>query len=102
MNGFTRWVALVAVLVIVQGCANNVAPENLRAYAIAAGVLTLCDDGDFDYALEHFGRPLKATAGTDWSDKMQKTRGTYGLPVIRTLVGRDSQKASGAATDSAG
>jgi hypothetical protein len=92
MNCFTRWVAMVISLVLVQGCANNPPSQQMAAYSIATGFLTLCDDGDFDYALEHFGRPLKASpAGPKWTDDMQKNRATYGLPVIRSLVSRDGQ-----------
>jgi hypothetical protein len=95
-------VLFIAVVALVQGCANNVASQQMSAYSIATGFLTLCDDGDFDYALQHFAKPLKASAvGATWTKNMQDNRGNYGIPVIRALVSRDTLELSRKANDPA-
>jgi hypothetical protein len=102
MNCVTRLVLVLVGFVLLQGCANNVASQQMSAYSIATGFLTLCDDSDFDHALEHFAKPLKASpAGANWVDTMQNNRGNYGLPVLRALVSRDSQKLNGTKEDPA-
>jgi hypothetical protein len=102
MNRFSRWVLVVAAVVLVQGCASNVPSQQMSAYSIATGFLTLCDDADFDHALEHFAKPLKASpVGATWVKNMQDNRANYGLPVIRALVSRDDQTLSGTANEPA-
>jgi hypothetical protein len=92
---------MVAILLL-PGCANNVPSQQLAAYSVATGFLTLCDDTDYDYALSHFARPLKDSAGgPNWVKGMQNNRGNYGIPVIRSLVTKDGQKLSGAADEPA-
>jgi hypothetical protein len=96
MNSITRWIVLAIGFVLAQGCANNVSSQQMSAYSIATGFLTLCDDSDFDHALEHFAKPLKASpAGATWIQTMQNSRANYGIPVLRALVSRDSQKLNG-------
>jgi hypothetical protein len=74
----------------------------MAAYSIATGFLTLCDDSDYDYALSHFGQPLKASAaGANWAKDMQAHRANYGIPVIRSLVARDSQTLGGTSSEPA-
>jgi hypothetical protein len=102
MNRFSRWVLIVAAVALVQGCASNVPSQQMSAYSIATGFLTLCDDADFDHALEHFAKPLKASpVGATWVKNMQDNRANYGLPVIRALVSRDGQTLSGTANEPA-
>ena len=102
MNRFSRWVLVAAVVGLVQGCASNVPAQRMSAYSIATGFLTLCDDADFDHALEHFAKPLKASpAGATWVKNMQVNRGNYGIPVIRALVSREDQKLSDTADEPA-
>jgi len=87
-----RWVLILIAFVFVLGCARDVPSQQMAAYSTATGFLTLCDDDDFDHALEHFAKPLKAsTAGDTWVKQMENNRGNYGIPVIRSLVSRDSQ-----------
>jgi Protein of unknown function (DUF4019) len=98
----TRWVLPVAALVFVQGCASDVPSQQASAYSTATGFLTLCDDSDFEHALEHFAKPLKASpTGSTWIEQMQGHRANYGMPVIRSLVSRDSQKSPGTASEPA-
>jgi hypothetical protein len=88
-----RWSLVAASFVLVQGCANDVHSQQMSAYSAATGFLTLCDDSDFDNALEHFAKPLKASpAGATWVNQMHDHRDPYGIPVIRSLVSRDTQK----------
>ena len=95
-----RWVPVLAALVFVLGCASDVPSQQMSAYSTATGFLTLCDDSDFDHALEHFAKPLQASpAGSTWVKQMQDNRANYGLPVIRSLVSRDTQKLGGSAND---
>ena len=99
---FAGWALVAASFVLVQGCANDAPSQQMSAYSVATGFLTLCDDSDFANALEHFARPLKASpAGTTWVKEMQDHRDKYGMPVIRSLVSRDTQKLSGKANEPA-
>lgn len=102
MNCVTRLLLVLVGFVLVQGCANNVASQQMSAYSIATGFLTLCDDSDFDHALEHFAKPLKASPeGAKWVENMQKNRADYGTPVLRALVSRDGQVLNGSKEDPA-
>ena len=102
MSWFTRSVSVMATILVVQGCANNVSSRQMAAYSIATGFLTLCDDTDYDYALSHFAQPLKASAaGANWVKDMQDHRSNYGIPVIRSLVARDGQTLGGTADEPA-
>jgi hypothetical protein len=92
----TRWVLSLAAFVFIQGCARDIPSQQASAYSAATGFLTLCDDADFDHALGHFAKPLKASTATDtWVKEMQDHRGAYGIPVTRALVSRDSQNLPG-------
>ena len=92
----------MAAILVVQGCANNVPSEQMAAYSIATGFLTLCDDSDYDYALSHFAKPLKASpAGPNWVKDMGDHRANYGIPVLRSLVARDGQTLGGAQNEPA-
>lgn len=97
-----RWVLPVAAFVFVQGCASDVPSQQASAYSTATGFLTLCDDSDFEHALEHFAKPLKASpSGSTWVEDMKGHRDSYGLPVIRSLVSRDTQKLPGTESEPA-
>ena len=97
-----RWALIAASLVLVQGCASDVHSQQASAYSSATGFLTLCDDSDYDNALEHFAKPLKASpAGATWVKQMHNHRDPYGMPVIRSLVSRDTQKLSRTANEPA-
>jgi len=97
-----RWVLPLAAFVFVQGCARDVPSQQASAYSAATGFLTLCDDSDFDHALEHFAKPIKANTASDaWVKEMQDHRGSYGIPIIRSLVSRDNQNLPGAANEPA-
>ena len=97
-----RWVLPAAAFVFVQGCASNVPSQQASAYSTATGFLTLCDDADFEHALGHFAKPIKASTSTDtWVKEMQDHRGDYGIPVMRALVSRDTQKLPGTASEPA-
>jgi hypothetical protein len=97
-----RWVLPVAAFAFVQGCATDVPSQQASAYSTATGFLTLCDDADFEHALGHFAKPLKASTTTDiWVKDMQDHRGDYGIPVMRALVSRDTQKLPGTASEPA-
>jgi hypothetical protein len=88
--------------VFVQGCASNVPSQQASAYSTATGFLTLCDDADFEHALGHFAKPIKASTTTDtWVKEMQDHRGNYGIPVMRALVSRDTQKLPGTVSEPA-
>jgi hypothetical protein len=96
------WALVAALFILVQGCATDVPSQQMSAYSVATGFLTLCDDSDFSNALEHFAKPLKASpAGATWVKDMQDHRDKYGIPVIRSLVSRDAQKLKGAANEPA-
>jgi hypothetical protein len=95
-----QWVLPVAALVFVQGCAKDIPSQQASAYSAATGFLTLCDDDDFDHALGHFAKPLKANTSADtWVKDMTDHRGAYGIPVMRALVSRDTQNLSGSVND---
>ncbi len=96
MSWYTRSLFVMVAILLLPGCANNPSSQQLAAYSVATGFLTLCDDSDYDYALSHFAQPLKnGVAGPTWVKGMQDNRGNYGIPVIRSLVTKDGQKLSG-------
>jgi hypothetical protein len=98
----TRWVLPLAAFLFIQGCARDIPSQQASAYSAATGFLTLCDDADFDHALGHFAKPLKASTSADtWVKQMQDHRGAYGLPVMRALVSRDTQNLPGTANEPA-
>ncbi|MBV9874409.1 MAG: DUF4019 domain-containing protein [Verrucomicrobia bacterium] len=95
-----QWVPPLAAFVFILGCASDVPSQQAAAYSTATGFLTLCDDADFDHALSHFAKPLKASTSTDtWIKQMTAHRGAYGIPVLRALVSRDTQNLPGRAND---
>ena len=90
MTRCQRLVSVLAVFVLLAGCANDVSSQQMAAYSVATGFLTLCDDSDFEHALEHFAKPLKASvSGPSWVKNMQGHRSNYGAPIIRALVTRE-------------
>src|ERR1700751_2060381 len=92
----------LAAFVFIQGCASDIPSQQASAYSAATGFLTLCDDADFDHALGHFAKPLKASTATDiWVKEMTDHRGSYGIPVMRALVSRDTQNLPGTANEPA-
>jgi hypothetical protein len=94
----TRLVLPLAAVLFVQGCARDIPSQQASAYSAATGFLTLCDDADFDHALGHFAKPLKASTSTNiWVKEMTDHRGAYGIPVMRALVSRDTQNLPGTA-----
>ena len=98
----TQWVLPLAAFVFIQGCARDIPSQQASAYSAATGFLTLCDDADFDHALSHFAKPLKASTSTDtWVKQMTAHRGAYGIPVMRALVSRDTQNLPGTANQPA-
>ena len=102
MTWCMRSVVVMVTILLFQGCANTVPSQQLAAYSVATGFLTLCDDTDYDYALSHFGQPLKSsTDAAAWVKSMQDNRGNYGIPVIRSLETKDGQKLNGAPNEPA-
>jgi Protein of unknown function (DUF4019) len=98
----TRWVLPLAAFVFIQGCARDIPSQQASAYSAATGFLTLCDDADFDHALAHFAKPLKASTATDtWVKEMTDHRGAYGIPVMRALISRNTQNLPGTANEPA-
>jgi Protein of unknown function (DUF4019) len=96
----TRWVLPLAAFVFIQGCARDIPSQQASAYSAATGFLTLCDDADFDHALAHFAKPLKASTATDtWVKEMTDHRGAYGIPVMRALISRNTQNLPGTANE---
>src|ERR1700758_1899023 len=97
-----QWLLPLVAFVFIQGCARDIPSQQASAYSAATGFLTLCDDADFDHALGHFAKPLKASTSADtWVKQMQDHRGAYGLPVMRALVSRDTQNLPGTANEPA-
>jgi hypothetical protein len=97
-----QWVLPLAAFVFILGCARDIPSQQASAYSTATGFLTICDDADFDHALAHFAKPLKATTSTDtWIKQMTAHRGAYGIPVMRALVSRDTQNLAGTANQPA-
>src|SRR5689334_16242940 len=96
MTRCLQLVSALAVFTLVAGCASDLSSQQMAAYSVATGFLTLCDDSDFDHALDHFANPLKATVtAPTWVKNMQGNRGNYGAPVIRALITREGQDVSG-------
>lgn len=63
--------------------------QQIAAYSVATGFLTLCDDGDYKGALELYAGPIKShPERATWVARVQSRRGPFGLPIGRYWVNR--------------
>jgi hypothetical protein len=82
---------LFALFIAFQACSSSsskMSPQQIAAYAVATGFLTLCDDGNYRNAL-FFAGPIKSRPeGATWITQTQKTRAPFGIPIWRYWANR--------------
>jgi Protein of unknown function (DUF4019) len=96
---------ILATALFIAGCSHTT-PQQMAAYSVATGFLTLCDDaasegqslkaiGDYTHALDRFARPLKSSpAGATWAKTMTANRAKFGQPVQRAMISRNDYRKS--------
>jgi len=77
---------IFACILVFQACSNSsskMSPQQIAAYSVATGFLTLCDDANYRNAL-FFAEPIKSRPeGATWITQMQRTRAPFGVPIWR-------------------
>jgi hypothetical protein len=80
---------ILATGLFIAGCSHST-PEQMAAYSVATGFLTLIDDGDYTHALDRFARPLRSSpAGATWATTMTANRGKFGQTLQRAMISRN-------------
>jgi hypothetical protein len=81
-----------ACLIALQACASwssQLSTQQVAAYSVATGFLTLCDFNDFKGALDLYGGPIKSnTDGATWITNTRTKRAPFGPPVLRSWMNR--------------
>lgn len=89
INRVTVRSLILAAGFFIAGCSHTTT-QQMAAYSVATGFLTLCDDGDFAHALDRFARPLKSSPqGATWTKKMTDNRAKFGNPIQRAMISRN-------------
>jgi hypothetical protein len=82
----------LACVVTLQACStwsSRLSTQQVAAYSVATGFLTLCDFNDFKGALDLYGGPIRSHPdGATWVTVMQAKRAPFGPPVLRTWMNR--------------
>jgi hypothetical protein len=91
MSRIVVFFPVFACFLVFQACSGSSSKMSLQqiaAYSVATGFLTLCDDGNYRNAL-FFAPPISSRPeGTRWITQMQKTRAPFGLPISRYWANR--------------
>jgi Protein of unknown function (DUF4019) len=81
-----------ACFVALQACSSlssQLSTRQVAAYSVATGFLTLCDDGDFNSALELYANPIKLHPdGATWVTTTRAKRAPFGPPILRSWMNR--------------
>src|SRR5258708_15882521 len=73
--------------------------QQISAYSVATGFLTLCDDSDYRGALALYAGPIKShPERATWVTRIQARRGPFGLPIGRYWVNRQGLNESSKTT----
>ncbi len=73
--------------------------QQIAAYSVATGFLTLCDDSDYRGALALYAGPIKShPERATWVTRIQARRGPFGLPIGRYWVNRQGLNESSKTT----
>jgi hypothetical protein len=96
INRVTVYSLIAATALFIVGCSHST-NQQMAAYSVATGFLTLSDDGDYTHALDRFARPLKSSPqGATWTKTMTNNRAKFGQPLQRAMINRyDYGKSSG-------
>jgi hypothetical protein len=85
-------VCFLACFVTLQACStwsSRLSTQQVAAYSVATGFLTLCDFNDFKGALDLYGGPIRSHPdGATWITVMQAKRARFGPPILRTWMNR--------------
>jgi hypothetical protein len=85
---------ILATALFIAGCSHT-STQQMAAYSVATGFLTLSDDGDYTHALDRFARPLRSSpAGATWATTMTANRGKFGQPLQRAMISRNDYRNS--------
>jgi len=91
MSRIVVFFPVFACILAFQACSSSsskMSPQQIAAYAVATGFLTLCDDGNYRNAL-FFAGPIKSRPeGATWITKTQSKRGPFGIPISRYWTNR--------------
>ena len=91
MSRIVVFFPVFACLTVFQACSSSsikMSPQQIAAYSVATGFLTLCDDANYKNALD-FAGPIKShPEGATWIPQMQKRRAPFGIPIQRSWVNR--------------
>lgn len=83
---------VLACFVTLQACStwsSRLSTQQVAAYSVATGFLTLCDFNDFKGALDLYGGPIRSHPdGATWVSVMQAKRAPFGPPILRTWMNR--------------
>jgi Protein of unknown function (DUF4019) len=83
---------IFACFVALQACSSlssQLSTQQVAAYSVATGFLTLCDSGDFKGALDLYAEPIKSHPnGASWIATTQTRRAPFGLPILRSWMNR--------------
>jgi hypothetical protein len=80
--------ACILVFQACSGSSSKMSPQQIAAYSVATGFLTLCDDGNYRNAL-FFASPIRSRPeGATWITQTQKTRGPFGALISRYWANR--------------
>jgi hypothetical protein len=91
MSRIVVFFPVFACLTAFQACSSSssqLSPQQVAAYSVATGFLTLCDDTNYKNAL-YFAEPIKSRPeGATWITRMQSRRAPFGPPIWRSWVNR--------------
>jgi hypothetical protein len=91
MSRIALFFPVFACLTGFQACSSSssaLSRQQIAAYSVATGFLTLCDDANYKNAL-YFAEPIKSQPGSKtWITQMQSKRAPFGIPIWRYWVNR--------------
>jgi hypothetical protein len=92
MSRIVVFFSVFACLTSFQACSSSSSQLSLQqvaAYSVATGFLTLCDDGNYKNALYFYTQPIKSyPEGATWITQMRGKRAPFGIPIWRDWVNR--------------
>jgi hypothetical protein len=84
----------LACFIALQACSSwssRLSTQQVAAYSVATGFLTLCDFNDFKGALDLYAGPIKSQpGGATWITTTQAKRTPFGPPVLRSWTNRNA------------
>ncbi|MEY2604671.1 MAG: hypothetical protein QOH31_2466 [Verrucomicrobiota bacterium] len=92
MSRIVVFFSVFACLTSFQACSSSssqLSPQQVAAYSVATGFLTLCDDGNYKNALYFYTEPIRSyPEGATWITQTRGKRAPFGIPIWRDWVNR--------------